>query len=464
MKIGILSFSDSRRRVHESLAPVIEETANLIRQKLEEVGGIKVITGNKIIWRPEDARGEARYLAGEEVDGVILNVPVFAFPSLVRIACQFLRGPFLAFTPCCGKLPGLGGMLAASSGLEQVGIPCEKLYGSLDDKGVIDKMLIFCRAAHAVNRLRGQVLGLIGGRSIGMVTGESAPDLYYSLFGIDVEHIDQLEIVRRSTEIPYKLADEAYNWLESHVKAIEFDAKKLTPPNLKVQIRQYYATKDIIKDRQLDFSAVKCHYELSEYYYTQCLSAAFMNDPYDWEGKKEPFVFSCEADADGAVTMQILKLLSGKPVLFADLRHYDSAHDVYALCNCGAMATWYTMQAEDPSENLKEVCLVPVIEKYSGRGCHVRYIAGQSKVTFARLFRKAGNYHMTIFSGEVVEFPIESLDETCSSWPHLFVKLAVPPDELIPKLNSNHIHGVAGDYVAELNKYCQLKNIQPEIC
>ncbi len=464
MKIGILSFSDSRRRVHESLAPVIEETANLIRQKLEEVGGIKVITGNKIIWRPEDARGEARYLAREDVDAVILNVPVFAFPSLVRIACQFVKGPFLAFTPHYGKLPGLGGMLAASSGLEQVGIPCEKMYGSLDDKGVMDKILIFCRAAHAVNRLRGQVLGLIGGRSIGMVTGESASDLYYSLFGIDVEHIDQLEIVRRSTEMPYKLVDKAYNWLESQVKAIDYDAKKLTPETLKVQIRHYYATKDIIEDRQLDFAAIKCHYELSEYYYTQCLSAAFMNDPYDWDGRKEPFVLSCEADTDGAVTMQILKLLSGKPVLFADLRHYDSANDIYALCNCGAMATWYARQAADPSENLKEVSLVPAIEKYSGRGCHVRYIAGKSKATFARLFRKAGHYHMTIFSGEVVEVPIKSLDETCPSWPHLFVKLAVPPDELIPKLSSNHIHGVAGDYVAELHKYCQLKKIQPEIC
>jgi len=463
MKIGILSFSDGRKKVRDSLAPIIEETSNTIRQKLEEAG-IKVITGNEIVWRPENARREANYLDREEVDGVILNVPVFAFPNLIRIACQFLKGPFLAFTPRYGKLPGLGGMLAASSGLEQVGIPCEKVYGSLDDKEVIDKILIFCRTSYAVNRLRGQVLGLIGGRSIGMVTGESAPDSYYTLFGIDVEHIDQLEIVRRATQIPSKYVDHAYSWLENHVQAIEFDEKKLTAETLKVQIRHYCATKRIIEDRQLDFAAVKCHYELSEYYYTQCLSASFMNDPYDWEGSKEPFVFSCEGDADGAVTMQILKLLSGKPVLFADLRHYDSANDVYAFCNCGAMATWYARQADDPSENLREVSLVPVIEKYGGRGCHVRYIARQSKATFARLFRKSGHNHMTIFSGEVVEFPVENLDETCPSWPHLFVKLSVPPDELISKLNSNHIHGMAGDYVVELKKFCQLKKIQPEIC
>ena len=70
---------------------------------------------------------------------------------------------------------------------------------------------------------------------------------------------------------------------------------------------------------------------------------------------------------------------------------------------------------------------------------------------------------MTIFTGETEEFPVEKLDETCPAWPHLFVKLSVSPDELIPGLGSNHIHGVAGDYVAELEKFCDLKGIVPEI-
>ena len=127
------------------------------------------------------------------------------------------------------------------------------------------------------------------------------------------------------------------------------------------------------------------------------------------------------------------------------------------------MISWYTRQSDNPAENLKEVTLGSVIEKYGGNGCHVRYIAGKSKMTFARLFRKAGQYYMTIFTGENQEFPVEKLNETCPAWPHLFVKLSVPPNELIGKLGSNHIHGVAGDYVAELKKFCELKNIIPEI-
>ncbi len=463
IKIGLLSFSDGRERVHNNLTPNIEASAEQIREKLEKSGEIQVVSGQEIIWRHSQAREQAQFVAGQGVDGTILNVPVFAFPNLARIACQFAQSPFLALSPLYGGLPGLGGMLGSSCALEQVGIPCDKVYGSWDDEDVMQDLLVFCRTAHAVNGLRGRVLGLIGGRSIGMVTGEASPDLYNSVFGLDVDHIDQLEIVRRSPQVAQEDVDRAYHWLESQVKSIEFDDKKLTPDTLKDQLRTYFATKSIIEERELDFVAVKCHYEMSEYYFTQCLGAAFMNDPYDWDGKKEPFVFACEADADAAVTMQILKLLSGKPVIFTDLRHYDDQEDVMVLCNCGAMSTWYTRQSDDPSENLKEVSLVPVIEKYGGNGCHVKYIAGESQMTFARLFRQDGQYHMTIFTGTTQKFPEEKMQETCPAWPHLYTKLSVPSKILIPYLGSNHIHCVAGDYVAELVKFCELKGIVAEV-
>lgn len=462
-KIGLLSFSDGRERVHKNLVPTIQKIAQEVKKKLEEGGEVEVVMGTEIIWRHVQAREQAKYVAAQDVDGTILNVPVFAFPNLSRIAAQFAPSPLLAFSPQFGGLPGLGGMLGASAALEQTGIACHKLYGSLDDPAILDTLIDFCRAAHAVGGLRGRVFGMIGGRSIGMVTGEVNPDMYCSVFGVDVDHIDQSEILRRSPLIPQEKVDHALGWLKSSVHSIDYNGEKLTDENLQKQIRNYYATGQIIEERQLDFVAVKCHYELSEYYSTQCLSAAFMNDPYDWDGGKDPVVFSCEADADAGVTMQILKLVSGKPVIFTDLRHYDSEEEIMVFCNCGAMATWYTRQSDDPAVNLKEVSLAPVIEKYGGSGCHVRYIAGESPMTFARLYRKVGQFHMTIFKGENKAYPIKKLDETCPAWPHLFVKLSCSAEELIPRLGSNHIHGVAGDYVNALVKFCELKNIVAEV-
>ncbi len=463
IKIGLLSFSDGRERVHHNLSAKIAENAQLIQKVLEETGEIAVAPAAEIIWRHDLAREQAQAIAAQGTSGTIFNVPVFAFPNLVRIAGVFAQTPFLAFSPIFGGLPGLGGVLGAAAGLEQTGAMCEKLYGSLDDKKTLDGLLSFCRAAHALNGLRGRVMGLIGGRSIGMVTGEINPDMYYSTFGLDVDHFDQSEILRRAPQVPEKKVENAYKWLEKNIRSIAYNDQKLTPENLKEQIRHYYATKDIIEERKFDFVAVKCHYEMSEYYSTQCLSAAFMNDPYDWDGKKDTTVFACEADADAAVTMQILKLMSGKPVIFTDLRHYDAENDIMVLCNCGAMSTWYTRRSSVPEENLMEVCLAPVIPKYGGNGCHVRYMAGEGPMTFARLFRKAGRFHMTIFQGNIEKFPEEKMNETCPAWPHLFARLSVPAQELIPKLGSNHIHGVAGDYREELIKFCAWKNIIAEV-
>jgi len=463
IRIGLLSFSDGRERVHRSLAPAIEQAARKVKTALEADGTIEVVPGTEIIWKHSQARSQARFLRSQQVDGTIFNVPVFAFPNLARIASHFAPAPFLAFSPRFGGLPGLGGMLGAANALEQTGVPCERVYGSIEDGDVLGKLAGFCRAAHAASGLRGRVLGLVGGRSIGMVTGEASPDLYDSVFGVDIDHIDQLEIVRRAPGVPEARVEQAFSWLETHVKRIDYDGKKLTPESLKEQIRHYYATKEIIQERELDFVAVKCHYEMSEYFSTQCLSAAFLNDPYDWEGPKEPCVFSCEADADGAVTMQILKLVSGKPVIFTDLRHHDQADDVLVLCNCGAMSTWYAGRSEDPEVNLKEVSLVPVIPKYGGSGCHVRYIAGEGKMTFSRLYRREAQYRMTIFTAEIEAFPEKKLEETCPAWPHLFARSSFPAQELIPRQGSNHVHGVSGDYVEELARFCEWKDIVAEI-
>ena len=126
----------------------------------------------------------------------------------------------------------------------------------------------FLRAAHVVTSLKGQVYGLFGGRSIGMGSGTVNSDLWMVIFGVDVEHIDQLEIIRRAEFIEEQKIESAFKWLNKNMGSIQYDNGKLIENSLKMQIRCYFATKELIKDRKLDFVGIKCHYELSEYYVT----------------------------------------------------------------------------------------------------------------------------------------------------------------------------------------------------
>jgi L-fucose isomerase len=138
----------------------------------------------------------------------------------------------------------------------------------------------------------------------------------------------------------------------------------------------------------MDFIGIKCHFEMSEYFVTQCLSISLLNDVCDWEGKTEPVVAACEADSDGALTMQIMKLISGLPTALLDLRFYDEKNKAFIFVNCGASAPYFAARNSDCKKNLSCVSLCPAIKKYKGGGAHVNLDYKEGEFTAARLFRR----------------------------------------------------------------------------
>ncbi len=458
IKVGLLSFSDGRSSVHDSLKDYIAQQATAIKTALEATGQVQVLEGD-IIHGNGMARTEALALKAQLPDAVVFNVPVFAFPNFALVAQSVLQLPVLVISNVNGALPGLGGLQAATNLLRQCGYPCEKVWGDISQPETLAQCMAFLRAAYASNQLRGQVFGLIGGRSIGMGSGTAPSDLWQQVFGVDVDHTDQSEILRRAPEVPEEKVEQAFQWLSNRTH-IEYDGEKLTPESLKEQIRHYYATKSICEEKDYAFVGVKCHYELSAYSCTQCLSAAFFNDPYDWDGPKEPRVFTCEADCEGGLTMQVMKLLSGEPVIFADFRFYKAESNLFYFCNCGAMATWYAQRSQCPEENLKQVSLHPIIPKYAGTGCHVGYIAKEGRMTFGRITHEQGQFIFTVFTGTAKELPQEATQETCPVWPHMFVVPDAPYQSIIRDYDCNHVHAIAGDYVEEIRHFCALKGIQ----
>jgi L-fucose isomerase len=391
---------------------------------------------------------------------VIFNIPVFAFPNYIVIAAQLLGVPHLLLTPHDARYPGLTGLLAAGGALNQIDTPHERLWIDLDEPDSVDQIYTFARAARAVSRLRGQVYGLIGGRSIGMGTGAAPAELWQQKFGVDVDHVDQSEVLRLADLVPADEVQKAKRWLEEHVREIVYDGEQLTPEKFDFQLRCYIALKEIVTQYQFDFAGIKCHFDMSEFFSVQCMSAAFLNDPYDWNGPKEPVPLACEADSDGALTMQILKLISSKPPSLLDLRFYDQNKQVYVMPNCGSAPTWFAARSDDPAENLARVSLVPSISKYAGGGAHVRFVFKGGDLTLARLTRSPEGYQLVIARAESVEFPLPDVKGTTDRWPHAFVRLDVPPKKLIHTLQANHLHGVAGDYQEELLTFARLLGIK----
>ena len=459
--LGLLSFSDGRERVHEGLAPEIRKHEAKIKQILEATGEMEVTVAKEIAHSAETSRREARRLGAMHLDGVIFNVAVFAFPNYVVLAAQMARGPYLLLGPHDSRYPGLTGLLAAGGALTQVGIPHERLWVDLDDESVPGQVLRFARAAAAATRLRGQVYGLIGGRSIGMYTGAAPAELWQRLFGVDVDHVDQSEIVRRARLVSEAEVHAARSWLDEHVREIAYDGSQLTPESLDFEVRCWIALQEIVSRYEFDFVGLKCHFDLSEFFSVQCLGASFLNDPYDWRGPKEPVPLACEADSDGALTMEVLKLVSGKPSCLLDLRFFDTEKQVYVMPNCGAAPTWFAARSEDPAENLARVRIVPAITKYAGGGAHLQFVFAPGELTLARLTRSPAGYRMVIARAEAMDYRLDEVVGAKPQWPHAFVRLNLPPEELIQTLQANHVHLVGGDYREELVKLCRILKVEP---
>lgn len=458
-KVGLLVFSDGRPRVHSAQLEIINKYTNQIKAALMSIKEVVLIEGKEIITNPKLAVKEGQRMLAENVDCTIFNIPIWVFPHLVVIAARHSKQPFILIANDDPKTASMVGMMASAGSLEQLEIPHERLWGNFKSQEFQKSLVVFIKSAFAVNKLKGQQYGLFGGRSLGMYTALASHKQWQKQFGVDIEHIDQLTLVDEAKKVPKKKIEKHFQWLEQNVGKIIFD-DKLTPDKLKQQISFYLATKQIVAREGFDFIGIKCQPELSENYCTQCLTAAFMNDPYDADGKKEPVVTACEIDMDGALTMQILKLISNKPVLFFDFRHYDP-QGFYIFCNCGAQATWYAARSESPKENLSKVTLMPQAFYYKAGGAATQYICMKGEVTLSRLFQVGNKYKMAILPGEFIEQPPYKLKETTPQWPHAFVKLKVPPEVLIYEYNSNHAHAVAGNYVKELEMVCKFLNVEP---
>jgi L-fucose isomerase len=254
-------------------------------------------------------------------------------------------------------------------------------------------------------------------------------------------------------------------WLNENMGSVDYDEEKLTPERLDFQSRCYLATQEIIGEFGLDFVAIKCMPDLTNHYVPQCLSAALLPGNFDADGVKQTIPMACEADGDGALTMQILGLVSGGgPTLFGDLSYLDEDNLTIYIPNCGAMCSWFAGRSETPEENLSQIQLRPSFRP--GGGATVYFKAAPGPITLARLSRRDGDYVMTIFIGEAIEPSPEAYQEFVQArgshqLPTMFVRADLNFDELIAEFGSNHISGVAGLHVDELVHVCRLLDIQP---
>jgi L-fucose isomerase len=442
-RVGILSFSDGRDFVHQGIASFGAAVEGRIATACR-ASGFEVVLGTEPITSNQVAVREARRMAVERPDLTIFNYPVWAFPHFSVHAAKATTGPLLLFSNIDPTYPGMVSLLAAGGSLDQIGRRHERMWGDVDE----------C------------TFGRIGGRSMGMYTAVARTDEWMRRFGIDVEEIDQWEIVRRSELVPASQAVAGREWLEKHAAGVHYDGTRLTPEILERQVRSYHAMRDIIDEWHLDFSGIKGQPELTNNFATTDIAEAFLNDPYDWNGPKDPHICATECDMDGALTMLIMHRVTGTPVLFADVRHYFADRGIWDLENSGQHATWFAARSEDPAENMAQVHLHPEEFYFPAGGASVHHLAAAGDITLGRLSRADGRYRLQVTLGRFERYDAETnealMRQSTYVWPHAFTRFDAPAEVFLSRFGANHIHAVPGDITAELAAACRFLDIDLE--
>lgn len=493
-RVGLLAFAESRARndVYQKRKPIWKREVERIVGLLDPSVCI-IRPGDGEIRGKRDAVAAVQELRAAQIDAVILYPATFVAPALVAHAACLCDVPTaLILNEAPDSLSQLA-FLAVGGALDQIGTRCVRIPGDIGEDRNREALLAFLRAAAARRRLRGSTYGLIGGRSLGISTGTADVAEWERVFGVDIEHIDQFEIARRAQDQNPEIVARHVDWLRQNAAAVSCNDTNFTPAHLDKQVRSYLATKELVALHELDFMGVKCQPEMSNGFCLQCINVSLANDPYDADGPKEPIACSCEADADGAMTMQILKLLSGgRPTNLNDIA-WMTANEMI-LANCGAMATYFAQpdSANDgaasigsaprgelkagygPSSDagdsvsptshrqngLSRVRILPHSFGEAGGAATVFTVPADVEMTFARLFRRNGRYVLGVLTGVTEEKDREAQSPTIRVRPLIFLRMSIDKRLFLESFGSNHIHGVEGNLKHDLRCLAEIIGIE----
>lgn len=374
--------------------------------------------------------------------------------------------------------PGAVGLLAAASGTAHVGIKTDRLFverfeNHEDYAAALDAFLNRGsyrppypkpikvkvtesqrkKAKRIRDKLSGSIYGAVGPRSMQMWNKISDAH-FLRYFGIGREGFDGLRLAKMAEKVPDKRAERAVSFLLRKGMDLRLGSnpkKHLTREMVVFQMKVYFAILELARQFGLDFVGVQDQLDWIEHYPTTDLTLGLLNNKLRPESDGTTMVAATEADDGAALTMQILKLLSGgQPVGFNDFRYWDAAQGLYWFVNSGALAPFFAHGKNDSLTGSWSERQTPMYFKEGGGTCSV-VVRVPGVVTWARFSYRNHKIYLAAGRG-VTDVPTikqwKERSRSCNpEWPHWYLKLC---GRIEWKLNSNHPITVLGDHLAEL--------------
>lgn len=435
-KVGLVVVSLPGERVD-----LAERFGIELRKALSGVG-LDIVTGAGVALDGTGVSQAVSLFKTQRVDCIVYLIGTWVSSPDVVTAIQDSHIASIVWGVPEGASFSSVGANAVHGSLDELGIHHWLVYGLPDDSEALNEARVYARAAMARNALWGSKFGLIGGRSVGMYPSTTDPIQVKRVFGVEIEHVDQLLLLEEARSIP-----DAEGLAIAERVTHDYGRVDVPRDVLLRSAKVYCALKRIADEHRFDFMGVKCLEEFINAYVSCCLAVSLLND--------EGLVTACQTDINAAMAMKVISLLTAQPAIFADINMIDKKTSVARLVNCGTMATSLALNPADVDWGCQYEYMG------DGRGACPYFCCKPGKITFGSFSRIQGEYIMQIVEGEAFSREKSAFAEVRDIWPHAFIKLDADPNWVYQNIRSNHSVAGYGNIRQELVELCYLLNVRP---
>ncbi len=364
--IGIRPTIDGRRGALDVRGSLEEQTmgmaksaAELFTSNLKYSNGepVKVVIADTTIGGVAEAAACEQKFKKEGVEITLTVTPCWCYGSETM---DMNKNTIKAVWGLNGtERPGAVYLASVLASHAQKGLPAFGIYGhdvqnvgeSEIPEDVVEKLLRFGRAAVAAATMRGKSYLQIGSVCMGIGGSIIDQDFIEEYFGMRVESIDEVEIIRRMSEGIYDEAEfqKALKWTKEKCK-IGFDKNpefvrktdEAKEADLEFVVKMMCIIKDLMngnpnlpkgcEEEALGHNAIAAGFQgqrqWTDFYPNGDYAEALMCTSFDWEGVREPYILATENDVLNAFGMLFGKLLTNTPQMFSDVRTYWSPEAV----------------------------------------------------------------------------------------------------------------------------------------
>jgi L-fucose isomerase-like protein len=280
----------------------------------------------------EQMQRAVRQINDAQVDILIMNICTWVEAGVTIRFFRELRGRNIilwSFAARVEILP-LTALIEITSTITKLGYKFLTLLGTPDARSTVESLKSLISVFTSIQRVSNARVGLIGYNSPGMV--DSTPDeiSLRKCFGTELVHLDLHEVLSYFEKAN---ASEAKTIAKSLVESV--GACEVSHGEVMLSAKLYLGLKETVLKHELSAFAIRCWPELkgnlAGLSATPCYALSRLTD--------EGVIGACEADISSAITMLLMKNLSGRLPVVLDFNTFIEPKNALTFWHCGAHAT-----------------------------------------------------------------------------------------------------------------------------